>query len=627
MVNSYLPASQADDASPGYLLKPEEIVVIVDDSPEISLLLQTFLNNKNIATASANNVDELTLILAEKPVALVILDIGLPGRNGDDILPDLVNSYPDLGILMVTGNTDLQTALDCLRAGADDYLTKPVNIEQFYHTVLQTLKKRKLAIDNRAFQKELQLTNLRTQFLHYLNLEMNSAYLSAGELARVLQTILIGITSHEGLRFNRAFLALFNEQQTLLEGVLAIGPGSREEATAIWEEIKQKNLKLQDHFRKISSEDINSDDAVNRIARSLSVPASAEQHPLIYACRTISPILVNRGQAEIPIPEALIELLGEDSFVIVPLFSPSRALGVIIADNYITRQPIDSADVEALEIFAGQASLAIEHSRLYTDMQVKIDMLESLTRELEKSQDLLVEAERFTALGQMSAQLVHALRNPVTAIGGTARLLNRRITAGEDQKFLNLLVKESAKLESTINDLFNFVSDAKPDKKLQPLFPLVRRALLAFHGIIEKNHIGTKIALDGDGPLLLIDSEQISQVFLQLIRNGLDSMSGGGTLSISAEQNDDSVTITIGDTGTGMINGDLSRVTDPFYTTKTYGTGMGLTLVEQILSQHQAGFSLKSNQDQGMVATVTFFWENETHHHPSAALAENNQGG
>lgn len=627
MVKSYLPASQAADAPPQDLLSPGELVVIVDDSPEISLLLQTFLNNKSMATATANNVDELNLILAQKPVALVILDIGLPGRSGSDILPELVNRYPDLGILMVTGNTDLHTALDCLRAGADDYLTKPVNIEQFYHTVLQTLKKRRLAIDNRAFQQELQFTNLRTQFLHYLNLEMNSAYLSAGELACVLQTILIGITSHEGLRFNRAFLALFNEQQTLLEGVMAIGPGSREEAAAIWEEIKLRNLKLQDHFRKISLEGIKDDDVVNQIARSLSIPAAADQHPLIYACRTLKPVLVNRGQAEIEIPATLIELLDEDSFVIVPLFSPSHALGVIIADNYITRQPIDTADVEALEIFAGQASLAIEHSRLYTDMQDKIDALESLTRELERSQDLLVEAERFKALGQMSAQLVHALRNPVTAIGGTARLLKKRIMAGEEHRFLDLMVKESAKLESTINDLFNFVSDVKPNKKIQPLFPLVRRAVLAFHGNMEKKHISAKIELEGEGPLLTIDDERICQVFLQLIRNGLDSMNDGGILSISAEQNDAWIAVTIGDTGSGLVNGDISRVTDPFYTTKTYGTGMGLTLVEQILSQHQARFSLRPNPDRGMSATVTFALENESRHQQGGALTEKDQIG
>jgi signal transduction histidine kinase len=104
-------------------------------------------------------------------------------------------------------------------------------------------------------------------------------------------------------------------------------------------------------------------------------------------------------------------------------------------------------------------------------------------------------------------------------------------------------------------------------------------------------------------------------------------MNEGGTLSISAEQNDDSVTIIIGDTGSGIINGDISRVTDPFYTTKTYGTGMGLTLVEQILSQHQARFSLKSNFNQGMAATVTFPLEHESHHQPSAALAENDQNG
>ena len=83
-------------------------------------------------------------------------------------------------------------------------------------------------------------------------------------------------------------------------------------------------------------------------------------------------------------------------------------------------------------------------------------------------------------------------------------------------------------------------------------------------------------------------------------------MDAGGVLTIGAEVRDTEVCIFIRDTGSGMVNGDLSRARDPFYTTKTYGTGMGLTLVEQILKQHNARFSLTANEDQGMTARVVF---------------------
>jgi signal transduction histidine kinase/DNA-binding response OmpR family regulator len=588
------------------LVKDHEIIVIVDDSPEISILLQAYLKSRDLPSRPAHTATELFQLLREEEVALILLDIGLPDRDGDEILAELVRNFPDLGIIMVTGSTDLQTALRCLRLGADDYLTKPVNIEQFHATVSKTLRKRRLAIDNRLFQQELQITYLRTQFLHHLNLKMNSAYLNARELKSVLQTILIGITSEEGLRFNRAFLALFDKQEAMLHGELAIGPGSREGAAEVWNEIKRKNLRLQDLFHTVSDDSFKKDTIVNEIVQSLVVPASFVQHPLIHACRSRSSILVNRGQAPIEIPPELIETLGEDTFVIVPLFSPSKALGVIIADNFVTRQPINETDVEALETFAGQASLAVEHSRLYTDMQQKIDELELVTQELEKSKDLLIEAERYSAFGYMSAQLVHALRNPITSIGGTARLLSKRISDPNNKKFLDVLTRETSKLEATLSDLFSFVSESEVNKTEQHLHPLIRRSVMIFYGAMKNSNISYEIELTGEDPVLLIDSDKIRQVLLHLIKNSIEAMPDGGMLQVHSWQEDGAVLVSIRDSGIGIAVGDLARVADPFYTTKTHGTGMGLTLVEQILAQHNADFSLTPAKPQGTIALIRF---------------------
>ncbi len=606
MVEPLLSPDPGDRSSSGPLLEEDELIAIVDDSPEVTNLLQAYLSNQGLRSVSAGSKSELLQILQTCTVAVVLLDMSLPEHNGYAVITELAQSYPDLGIIMVTGRTDLQVALDCLRRGADDYLTKPINVEQFYHTVSQTLKKRRLAIDNRLYQQELLATTLRTQFLHHLNLKMNSAYLDVLELENVLHTILIGITSNEGLRFNRAFLALFDEKESMLRGRLAIGPDSIEDAAVVWDEIKQKKLDLQDHFRSITTDVRKKDVIVNRIVRSLAVPASDTGHPMIYACRNRTPLLVSHGESVVKIPAELINTLGEDTFVITPLYSASKALGVIIADNFITRQPIQETDIEALEIFAGQASIAIIHSRLYTDMQAKIDELELVTNELEKSKDLLIEAERYSALGHMSAQLVHALRNPITSIGATARLLSKRISNQKEKRFLNVLTKESAKLEATLSDLFSFVNPGEMQKTMQPLFPLLRRSVMIFYAAMKKNNISYDINLQGEDPIVEIDAEKIRQVFLHLIRNCMEAMTDGGTLSVKVETLPDCAIVNISDTGSGIDVKDISRVTDPFYTTKTYGTGLGLTLVKQILSRHNADFSLFPNNTNGMTATITF---------------------
>jgi len=589
------------------LLEEDEFIAIVDDSLEIAIILEHYLKRQGYSVCKAANAEEFSKLLSTRTIALVLLDIGLPDKDGIEILSDIAPKFPDLGIIMVTGTTDLQTALDCLRIGADDYLTKPINLEAFHHTVKQTLKKRRLAIDNRAFHKELEATNFRTQFLHQLNMKMNTAYLSTVELDGILHAILVGITSEEGLKFNRAFLALFDDYHYTLQGKLAIGPSCREEAGRVWNDIKQKNLKLNDLISHIKQDCLDSDVEVNRIARALSIPSDDSSHILIRSCLERTSVLVENGIAlGLPVSQSLLNLLGEQNFIIVPLYSPSQSLGVIIADNFITGKNITSEEIQTLEIFASQASLAIEHSHLYQDMTAKINELEMVTQELEKNKDLLVETERYSTLGYMSAQLVHAIRNPITSIGGTARLLTRRTDDPNILKFLNIMTQEAAKIESTLEDLFSYVEESSLQKSKQSIHLLLRKSVMIFYAAMKKAGIHYHLDLTASNPILEIDIRKIRQVFLHLIRNAIESMPEGGVLRVSTRDEEQAIIVSISDSGIGISEGNLSRVSDPFFTTKTYGTGMGLTLVEQIVKLHEASFSLKYNENGGMIATIRF---------------------
>lgn len=586
-------------------LDPGESIVIVDDSPEIILIFESLLTTEGFTVFTATNATELYQILDNEHIALILLDIGLPDSDGTEILADIVPRFPDLGIIMLTGSVDLKTAIDCLRKGADDYLAKPVTLEEFSLAVRKTLQKRRLTIDNRRYQRQLELTNYRTRFLHQLNLKMNSAYLSTIELDSVLQSILVGITAEEGLKFNRAFLLLFNEEHTELQGKMAIGPSCRAEAGRVWDEIKEKDMHLTDILDEVRNCCLNGDKEINEIVQVLKIPVSDQNHVLIQACSTRTSINVHEGKAGgTPVSDQLLDILKEDNFIATPLFSPNKSLGVLIADNFITREPITPDDINALEIFASQASLAIEHSHLYQDMLSKIEELEQVTQELEKNKDQLIEAERYSALGHMSAQLVHAIRNPITSIGGIARLLAKKTTEEKNLKFLDMMILESGRIESTLEDLFNFVGEETPEKFMQHLYPLIRKSIMLFYGTMKKQSIQYQLNLPAPDPLLFIDSKMIRQMLLHLIRNGIEAMPSGGTLSISSEESETDVTLTITDTGDGTAKANMARLVDPFFTTKTYGTGMGLTLVEKIISEHQGRFFLSHSEAGGMIAKI-----------------------
>ncbi len=606
MVEILLPLHSAASLPLPDLLGPDEVVAVVDDSPEIIMLLSHYLTSQGFPVVRAANASEFYQLLNTRKIALVLLDIELPDQNGNEILKDIAPTHPDLGIIMVTGTTDIQVALSCLRLGADDYLIKPVNIKQFNHTVLNTLQKRRLTINSLLFQQELQSANIRMRFLHHLNLKMNTAYLNTVELRGILQAILVGITSEDGLRFNRAFLALFNTTTGYLEGKLAIGPSSREEAGRVWSSIKEKGLQLDDILLDIHDRSINDDIGVNQIVKALQVSPDEHDHVLIHASRTNESIYVQYGKAEnCRVPDELMRTLGESSFVVVPLYSPGKALGVMIVDNFITGAQITAEDISGLKIFASQASLAIEHSRLYETMAEKIAALEMVTQELEKSKDLLIEAERTTAIGHMSAQLLHAIRNPLTSIGGTSRLLAKKVTDQYVSNFLNVITQEANKIETILEDLFSYVEEKEFTVEKRPIFSIIRKSMMIFYMAMKQNKIEYTLQLEGTGPSLPVNENKIRQVFLHLIKNSIEAMPNGGSLQITAREDDAFVTILVIDSGPGIPADALPHVKDPFFTTKTYGNGLGLALVDQIIQGHGGRFTIQDGAAGGTVATVS----------------------
>ena len=496
--------------------------------------------------------------------------------------------------------------MTCLRDGADDYLAKPVSLEEFSLAVRKTLQKRRLIIDNRNYQKQLELTNYRTNFLHQLNLKMNNAYLNAIELESVLRSILAGITAEDGLGFNRAFLLLYNEQHTHLQGKIGIGPPSKADAGRVWNEIKEKGLYLTDILQNVKTSSMDNDSELNRIVQGFNISSEDKTHILVQACDARRSILVVNGRArEEAVSETFLNSLQERDFIVTPLFSPNKSLGVIIADNCITRKSITDDDINYLEIFASQASLAIEHSHLYQDMIDQIQALEDVTAELDKNKNLLVDAERYSALGHMSAQLAHSIRNPITSIGGIARLLAKRSDDEKTSKFLDMMITESVRIETILDNLFNFVGDEKPEKEREALYPLIRKSIMLFYGDMKKQSILYRLNLPSPDPVLLIDAKRIRQMLLHLIRNGVEAMDSGGLLTVSCEDIGQKIKICIEDSGSGITDSNMKRAADPFYTTKTYGTGMGLALVEKIITDHKGSLSLEHGESGGMVATIT----------------------
>ena len=292
--------------TPDKLLAMDEVIAIVDDDESIRQPLRTFLESHNLAVVEAGSAEELRNLFGTAKIALILLDIGLPDIDGLTLLPEIVTNHPGIAIVMLSGMADLEVALDCIRNGADDYLSKPVQFAEILLVVRKVLERRWLMEENLKYQADLEKAHFRIQIMHQLSLKMNSVYLSTVELDEILQAILVGITAEEGLRFNRAFLAIFEDEGEVLQGKLAIGSECREEAGRIWSEMREKKLDFLEIVQNIKKSCLNGDTKITQMIKSLQVPVTDSEHILIRSASERRSILVENGQADVPVSKDFI---------------------------------------------------------------------------------------------------------------------------------------------------------------------------------------------------------------------------------------------------------------------------------------------------------------------------------
>lgn len=194
--------------------------------------------------------------------------------------------------------------------------------------------------------------------------EVSNAMRTTLDLEEILYIILTAITAHAGLGFNRAMLFLVNEDENCLEGKMAIGPGSAEEAGKIWSEIDADRMTLEDLI-SCYEEFKNNPSQLDQLVKSIKIPLREDGGVLALAAMEGMPIEVLDDEVRSKINDLVLDILKADKFIIVPLKAKDKVIGVIFADNIYSQKPITKEDIKILTMFANHAGLAIENSKLY----------------------------------------------------------------------------------------------------------------------------------------------------------------------------------------------------------------------------------------------------------------------
>lgn len=224
----------------------------------------------------------------------------------------------------------------------------------------------------------------------------------------------------------------------------------------------------------------------------------------------------------------------------------------------------------------------------------------------------LARADRLAAIGELSARIAHEIRNPLAAISGSVQLIANggNIDAG-DRRLMDIIVRETERLNKLIKDFLDYARPTQPSKARADLGMLVAdiRELMEadrrFEGVNIRNDVPRELEVD-------VDSDKFRQVLWNLLVNAVEAISGDGMISITAEEIDHcyefqgagAVLITISDTGSGMDEEELKRVFEPFHTTKTGGTGLGLATVYRVIEAHGGKIRVTSVKGEGTEFTI-----------------------
>jgi signal transduction histidine kinase len=454
---------------------------------------------------------------------------------------------------------------------------------------------------------DISLPRSRGQFRPLLDLavKLNSAFLMAHDLDEILKAVLVGVTVGEGLGFNRAFLFQLDAEKKYMQGKLAIGPASPEDAGRIWAEISQKRLSLFEILDDVKETFYDGAHPLNKLVRQIKVPLSEKDHILVRAVTEKSAFWVaGKSKNGSVAPKDLVEVLGVSEFAVAPLFAQEDAYGVILADNFVTGRPIDQEDVDALQLFAGLASIAVGKTRMCEMLEERIQALRILNEEVERNKDQLVDAERYAALGRMADQLLHEIRNPLSTIGGMAKILKRKLKDSELNNYAEIMIKESERVEKILTVIFDFANVPELNPEPVRLCDLIKASLALLQSELDRHNITLNVHFPDLEPVLYLDRVHIQQAFLSIMKNAVEAMPEGGMLTVSVSTHERNVEIQITDTGLGMARGYLNRAYEPFFTTKTHGLGLGLSLAKRVIELHGGFMCLTRNELGGTNASI-----------------------
>ncbi|RLC67355.1 MAG: hypothetical protein DRI48_02510 [Chloroflexi bacterium] len=531
-------------------------VLVVEDDAEMVELMQNMLALARCDVLVARSGEEALSSLRQEAEAgheidLVLLDIMVPGMDGYEVVAR-VKADPVLrntAIIMPTALNSISDKTLGLGLGADDYLTKPFDPQELLARIDAVMR----------IRRSEQAVRRRNEELSAL-IEINRMVTSSLELDEVLEATIRGI--REILHVEAGSLVMMDEEAGCLI------------------------------FRKTFSPERG------WISGRTIEPG---QGIVGYVVQTGEPKLVNDIERD---PHFQAEVDEESGFtsrtiLCVPLKIRDEVIGAIEVINKLDGE-FTERDLELLQAMAASVAVAVDNANLYSE-------LADFARELERSQAQLVQAEKMAAIGRVAASVAHEINNPLQAIHNTLHLcLHKQLEGGKRSAYLEMAQAEVQRLIKIVQRMLDFYRPSRGGVVPTDVNSIVENVLTLAHKRLQHGGIHVHTDLSPGLPLVPVVADQITQVFLNVVINGVEAMPEGGHLRLETKTSEDGewVLIYFRDSGPGMSPEQMANLFEPFYTTKSDGTGLGLAISYGIVERHGGEIEVSSRPGEGATFVV-----------------------
>ena len=547
---------------------PHPLVFVLDDEPGIILLCKRLLERAGFQVKSFTAPREALSALEDNPVDLLLVDIRMPELDGFQVIDRARQLHPDLAVVVMTGFGTVETAIEALSRGADGLVLKPFTGNELVVSVQRALEQ------NRHKQDQIRLQALRPLF------DITEALFTETNPKRLQTLILTAVCGH--LHCSHA------EYYQPSPAEVTDPHSEKNQRMRLVGSLHYPGRKVQPELRPTTAFTL---EPLARRASTLRIPV----------------IIQVDGPGEIHLQQILANRnLGSVLCAQVSLKMGAGVGGVLIAARDQDEPRFRLADLDMFVIFARQAAVAFENARLHAELRAYI-------RQLEDSQRALIQAEKMAIAGRLTTSIAHEINNPLQAVQNCLHLAERsQLPVEQRHNYLQLAHTELDRLMATVQRMLDFYRPAALDRKPVEINQLVQKVLSLLEQQLTDHEVIVRSRFDPDLPPIMVVSDQIQQVILNLILNAIEAMPRGGVLQVESSLNPTNpgeVELIFEESGPGSPPSQRKHLFEPFVSTKEHGTGLGLTVSYGIITAHGGSLDLierpKVNHTQGACFRIT----------------------